>query len=238
MRITDTTRPSPAWILLGVVAAALVGAALLGPVPQDPAYHQFADSRSCGRIPNCLNVLSNLAFVIVGAMGLRSVSGWPPTLRPAFWVFWWGVLLTGLGSAWYHWAPDDGRLVWDRLPMTLAFSGLFAAILMDQVRLGAWILPFLVAVGLASIGVWVISGDLRMYGLVQFLPPLLMVLIFVLYPPGRIPRWKLWLALAAYALAKAAEFLDVPIFELAGISGHTFKHLLAAGAPACLIRQV
>lgn len=38
-----------------------------------------------------------------------------------------GVLLTSAGSTWYHLAPTNDSLVWDRLPMTLGFMGLFAA---------------------------------------------------------------------------------------------------------------
>ncbi|XSG84769.1 MAG: ceramidase domain-containing protein [Methylohalobius sp. ZOD2] len=224
-------------VLFGVVLLAMVVAALVGPIPQDPAYHRFADSRACGWIPNCLNVLSNLAFWVVGGIGLQSVSHWPATLRPAWRVFWWGVFLTGFGSAWYHWAPDDARLVWDRLPMTLAFMGLFAAVLIDQFQLGRWVLLSLVLTGLASIGVWLAFDDLRLYGLVQFLPPALILLIFAFFPAGRISRRAIYLGLGFYAAAKGAEFLDGDIFALTGwLSGHSLKHLLAAVATVWLIR--
>ncbi|HHJ40229.1 MAG: hypothetical protein AXA67_06990 [Methylothermaceae bacteria B42] len=223
--------------LITVVILAIAIAAILGPIPQDPAYHQFADARACGSIPNCFNVLSNLGFVLAGFLGLRSVFKWPAPLQPAMKVFWWGILLIGPGSAWYHWAPDDARLVWDRLPMTVAFMGLFAAVLQDQFHLKGYWLPLLVGVGLASIGVWLVFDDLRFYGLVQFLPPVLILLIFYLSPPGVIPRQAVYYAFAFYVLAKGAEFLDRELLALTGwISGHTLKHLLAAAAVTWLIK--
>lgn len=223
--------------LYGVILAAVMGALLVGPLPQDPSYHRFADIRACGGVPNCLNVLSSLAFVLVGWLGLRTVANWPGELRPALRVFWWGVFLTGFGSAWYHWAPTDARLVWDRLPMTLAFMGLFAAVLIDQFHPGRWVLPTAVMMGLASIGGWLAFDDLRLYGLVQFLPPVLVLLIFAWFPPGRITRRLVYLGFGCYAAAKVAELLDAEIFSATSwVSGHTLKHLLAAAAAAWLIR--
>ena len=216
---------------------AIAIAAMLGPIPQDPAYHEFADTRGCGPIPNCFNVLSNVGFVVAGFFGLRSVYRWPLPLQPAMKVFWWGILLIGPGSAWYHWAPDDARLVWDRLPMTVAFMGLFAAVLEDQFHLKGYWLPLLVGIGLASIGVWLILDDLRVYGLVQFLPPVLILLIFYQFPPATIPRRALYYAFGFYCLAKGAEFFDRQLWALTGwISGHSLKHLLAAVAVTWLIK--
>ncbi len=228
--------PESRWIA-GIVLAAVAVAAWIGPVYQDPAYHLFADSRACGPVPNCLDVLSNLAFLAVAAVGLALLQRWPAGLHPALAVFWVGVLLVASGSAWYHWAPDDARLVWDRLPMTVAFMGLFAAVLIDRLQARVWVLPALVAVGLASVAVWRLTGDLRLYGLVQFLPPVAIVALLVRRPGGAIPASALMWALGWYAAAKAAEAFDRQILELTGlIGGHALKHLLAALATAGLWR--
>jgi hypothetical protein len=56
--------------LLGLMAASLAILPLLPPIPQDPSYHQFADQRTLLGIPNFWNVVSNLPFVLVGAIGL------------------------------------------------------------------------------------------------------------------------------------------------------------------------
>jgi hypothetical protein len=221
-------RRYPALLL---TLAAAIAVWLLGPIPQDPTYHLFADRRPCFKIPNCLNVLSNLPFPILGGIGWYRARLSPPALRPAWQVFWLGVFLTGFGSAWYHLAPSDSRLLLDRLPMTLAFTGLLALVLRERFQLGRWIVPASIAIGLSSIGVWLAGNDLRLYGLVQFLP----LVLILLFPPRQIaPRW-VYLGLSCYAAAKAAELLDAQIFALLSLSGHTLKHLLAAAGVSCLL---
>jgi hypothetical protein len=146
-----------------MAAGAGLWAWLRGPFSQDPAYHGFADQRTLLGIPNCLNVVSNAPFLLVGGRGLAYLCG-PAARRPGGpfvgpaerWplaMFFLGVCLTGVGSAYCHLDPTNGRLVWDRLPMTVAFMGLFAAVLDDRVGpgVGLRLLPWLVASGLASV---------------------------------------------------------------------------------------
>jgi len=114
---------------IGVVGglAVLAGAAawLVAPIPQDPAYHRLADSRVWLGIPNALNVLSNAGFLLIGAWGLAFVLGAgsrtfrDPSERWPYAVFFDGLLLTGVGSAYYHWDPGNARLAWDRLPLAI-----------------------------------------------------------------------------------------------------------------------
>ncbi len=59
-------------LILTVLAAATI-IFLLAPIPQDEAYHNFADQRTLLGIPNCLNVLSNVLFLIVGILGMKFV---------------------------------------------------------------------------------------------------------------------------------------------------------------------
>ena len=124
-------------VTLTVYVTAVVGLTfLLDPIPQDPAYHQFADQRTLLGIAHAGDVLSNLCFLAVGAAGLffllrgDSHSGMfsdPSEHRP-FLVFFAGVLLTGVGSAWYHLNPTNASLLLDRLPMTLVTAGFTAAV--------------------------------------------------------------------------------------------------------------
>jgi hypothetical protein len=168
------------------------------PMPQPLAYHDMADQRSWLGIPNALNVLSNLPFAVVGVLGLATVFGSRVDRRVRFQESWerWpyaalfaGVALTTLGSSYYHLAPDNARLVWDRLPMTLGFMGLLTSVLTERVSLpvGRRLFAPLLAVGSASVGYWYWSevqgaGDLRPYLLVQFGSLLVVVLVLVLYP--------------------------------------------------------
>jgi hypothetical protein len=99
----------------------IIGLLLLPPISQDQDYHQFADQRTLLGIPNFWNVVSNLPFIVVGALGLRRFYQ-----KPATFALFSGFLLTGFGSSYYHWNPSDETLLWDRLPMTLCFMAILA----------------------------------------------------------------------------------------------------------------
>jgi len=211
---------------------------LLKPVPQDRRYHDFADRRTLLGIPNFWNVISNAAFLIVGIAGLRAMHerGAAPPLDPAYLVLFLALIFVSFGSAYYHLAPDNSRLTWDRLPMTLAFMAFVAIVIGERIdpHLGRRCLPFLLLAGVASVAYWHFSerrghGDLRLYLLVQFLPLVLIPLIMLLFSPPHSKAWTIWGTLVAYVAAKILELFDERIFRLHGvISGHTLKHLAAA----------
>jgi hypothetical protein len=239
----------------GVVLAAILFA---GPrLPQPQSYHDFADQRTLLGIPHCLNVLSNLAFLLVGVLGLRIVlrrdvvgPGRPfltaPERRPYALLFL-GVGLTAFGSAYYHLDPTNDRLVWDRLPMALAFMGLFDAVLGERlgVAIGRRLLLPLMLLGLASVLYWHWTerqglGDLRPYYLVQFYPLLAIPLLVALFPPRYTGTAGLFMALGWYVLAKLLEHPFDPTVYAWGqvVSGHTLKHLAAACGAWTLLRML
>jgi len=160
-------------------------------------------------------------------------------------VFFIGVIFVAPGSAYYHLHPTNATLFWDRLPMTVAFMGLTAAIITDRVnaRFGVRVaLPALVVLGAASVVYWYMTeiaqaGDLRAYGLVQYLPMAMMPLMLWLFPKASALGWRaLGCVFFFYALAKALEYYDHQVMMLLGdmVSGHTLKHLFAAMAPIAL----
>ena len=215
---------------------------LFDPIPQDLAYHEFADDRSLAGIPNFWNVATNLPFLVVAIAGLMLATRVTTEFRLHYRALCAATGLVALGSAWYHLDPSNATLVWDRLPMTVAFMTLLSAIIADRVSwlAGRALLWPLVVAGIASIAWWVRSeaagaGDLRPYAIVQFLPMLLIPLM-LLRPKRSLAARPLWMALCAYAAAKVAEWFDWRIFELAGIGGHALKHLLAALAAWWIIR--
>ena len=239
-------------ILLGLGALAVVAMTMVPRIAQDPSYHRFADTRAFAGIPNFWNVVSNASFVVVGTIGLVWLErhGRPRAAGPvtAAWetlaiaALFGGTLLTGLGSAYYHLAPDNGRLVWDRLPMTLTFMSLFALVIGDRIdqRAGRLALLPLLLVGIASVLSWHVSemtgrGDLRLYAIVQFFPLLAVPLMLLLFPARFAGSAWLWVAVVLYAVAKVPELADAWVFSRAGVSGHTVKHVLAALATACLL---
>jgi hypothetical protein len=221
-------------ILVLITVAGVAAMFLIDPIAQDPAYHRFTDTREYFGIPNFWNVVSNLPFLVAGTLGLlQSRRLASPDLATHYLAFCVAVALVACGSAWYHLAPDNARLVFDRMPMTIAFMTLLAAVIADRVNwvAGRALLWPLIVTGIASIAWWIRTeaagqGDLRPYALVQFLPMLLLPLMLLLWKgKGISARW-LWMALGAYAAAKLAEYGDF----------HAVKHLLAALAAWWIIR--
>jgi hypothetical protein len=224
----------PVLVFFGLMATSLGGLLLLPPIPQDQSYHQFADQRTILGIPNFWNVVSNLPFLAVGAVGLRRFREDPATV-----VFFLGVFLTGIGSSYYHWNPNDDTLFWDRLPMTLAFAAILSLVVQERVnaQTGAILLWPALAVGLFSLLFWRWTDDLRLYFWVQFFPGLAVVLLFLLCPP-KYTGTNYWIAAGVlYALAKVFEFTDEAIYSVGNLlSGHTLKHLAAAAACFAILR--
>lgn len=234
MTISGIVRDRPVPVLYGLMIVSLAALLPLPPLLQDQSYHQFADQRELFGIPNFWNVVSNLPFVAVGTVGLLCVRRDATTI-----VLFTGLFLTGFGSSYYHLNPNDGTLFWDRLPMTLCFAAILAAVVEERVdaRAGAMLLRPLLAIGIFSLLLWRWTDDLRLYAWAQFFPFIALVLILRLFPP-KYTGASYWVTAAAlYALAKLLEFLDEKIYSVGSIlSGHTLKHLAAAAAGFAILR--
>jgi hypothetical protein len=235
-------------ILIAIVLVSIAATFLfVEPIPQWPEYHDFADGRTLLRVVNAHNVLSNLGLIIVGAWGLlfmlresgkRTVRDlWLPYM-----TYFVGLILTGLGSAYYHHEPGSETLIWDRLPMTIMFMGLFTTIIGEIIspRTGNKLLAPLLVVGIASVLWWawtesIGAGDLRMYALVQFLPPVLVVFMLFAYPRPLHYVPYIVGTLGLYVVAKLGEEFDVQIYQALHVSGHALKHLVSALASGCIL---
>jgi hypothetical protein len=242
-------------VLIGAVLVAVFVVFLFPAIPQSEAYHNFADTRVFLAIPNCLNVVSNAFFLLVGILGIRfvfrgdargAVAFLDSRERWPYFVFFVGVALTAFGSSYYHLSPNDHTLVWDRIPMAIGFMALVAAMLAERisVKLGIRLLFPLVVFGAASVIYWDVTqsrghGDLRPYALAQFGSLLVVLVLIALFPPRYSRTSDLGVALAFYALAEILEAADKPIFAVAHVvSGHTFKHLSAALSAYWILRML
>jgi Ceramidase len=223
----------PALIFLGLATASLAALLLLPPILQDQSYHRFADERTLLGIPNFWNVVSNLPFIAVGAVGLRQFYR-----DPAMLVLFLGIFLTGFGSSYYHWNPNDDTLFWDRLPMTLCFMAILAVVVEERVntRFGRALLWPLLATGVLSLMLWRWTGDLRLYGWVQFFPVATLPLLFLLFPPRYTGTFYWIIAALLYAAAKLFELADHVVYSSFFLSGHALKHLFAALACFTVLR--
>lgn len=218
-----------------------------GPIAQPPNYHQLADRSELAGLPHAADVLSNIGFAAVAIWGILRLRRMPADAgRHGYRLFLAGLLLTSIGSAFYHLAPDNARLVWDRLPIALACAGLLAAVRAECLskpdsRAAAWSLGIFAVL---SVAWWHVTeqnraGDLRPYLLLQTLPLVLIPLWQFIYRAPRRDQLAFGCALALYVAAKFAELNDHMLLAAFGvISGHTIKHLLAAAAAAVLVARL
>jgi hypothetical membrane protein len=219
------------------------------PIPQWPDYHCFADDRSWLGLENAQNVLSNIVLLLVGAWGVLFVTTRQGRLAakkvwPHYFVFFMGVFLTAFGSAYYHYDPHNQSLVWDRLLMTIMFIGFITVVISELINHEAadtLLLPLLFT-GFASVILWIQSemagaGDLRFYGLVQFVPVILVVVMLILYK--RPPRFLGAMVglLIFFGLAKLFEKYDHEVFRMLNqvVGGHAIKHVCAGISPGFLL---
>jgi hypothetical protein len=218
----------------------------LGPLPQDPAYHLLADTRmSLGVIPRTGDVVTNLAILAAGLFGLALSPDMniAPEERTAVNVLIAAAILTAFGSAYYHWAPSNATLVWDRLPLSMILTSLLALVMADRVhpqfaREGLWPLT---ALGIASVILWGVSeamgqGDLLLYLVVRIGVGAAIALLVILRRPrhsGTI--WLIAAMLCEIAMACLERF-DHEVLRLSrGIaSGHNVKHIVSGAALACV----
>lgn len=216
-----------------LVAAAVVVLWAYGPIHQPQSYHAFADARAWNGIPNAGDVLSNLPFALVGLWALARRRG---TL--SWTAFDAALVLTAVGSGYYHLAPDDARLVWDRVPIALACAALLVAVYerTDAPPAVPLRLALACAFAVASVAWWSATDDLRPYLLLQGAP---LVLLPVWQWRAQAPRRErvlIGVALGCYLVAKVFEGLDRPVYEALGVvSGHTLKHLFAAAGALAIV---
>jgi hypothetical protein len=253
-RQTSFRRNAALGLIFVTVLVALL-AFLFPRTPQPLSYHNFADERPWMGISNFGDVASNVAFAVFGFWGLFYLLPLSQTeIRSRFrdvrerwlWiVVFFGMMLTAAGSAYYHLAPDNDRLVWDRLPMTIVFMSLVAAMIAERISisLAMRLWPLLIAVGIASVWQWHLSeqhgsGDLRFYGAVQAYAVL--VLLVLLFFPTPYTRGSTYIVVVGfYVLAKLLETFDRQVFGLGHIvSGHTLKHIAAAFAGYWLLQML
>lgn len=231
------------WITALTITAVFI---FMKPISQDISYHHFANDNLIFGINNFWNVISNVGFIITGFLGINFIIK-NKINNPIVWMLFAGILLTGIGSAYYHFAPNNTTLVWDRLPMTIVFTSFFALIYSwcFNTKTGFKIWLVSLVAGIYSVFYWQYTeqemrGDLRLYAIIQFLPIVLIAIIvasnfkkhtFLLKTISMIVFW--------YVLAKLLEHYDNYLFEISNfISGHPIKHIAAALATFYIYKMV
>ena len=208
--------------------------------------NHFVDSRAWLGIPNAADVLSNLPFAIFGIWGLRLQANIRKTFQPhvgrehfVLALFFFGLIVTTVGSMLYHLAPSDGTLLWDRSGMAFAFAGMLGIAASERVsaRGGIWLGLASLMAGMVSLFVWTQTADVLPWTLLQFGSLVLILVLAITRKHVKSLGVSLYAVVAWYALAKIFESNDYAIFEATGhlVSGHTLKHLAASLAALPII---
>lgn len=249
LKLTQNTKLS---IVIGI-ALTLIGALITTPpIPAPADYHDHADKRELSGLPHFFDVVSSFPFFLVGMLGLllrlkpkkghhahrfHGLSFLDPAERWPFVIFFVGIILGSLGSVYYHLAPNNERLLWDRLPTTLVFISIFTAVIIERihVKAGLWLFLPLLAGGVGTVLFWhyktQLTGlsDLRLVLVAQYYPMLIIPVIMLFFPSKYTRSKDLWGIIGLYALAEVFEMLDDYIFSFGQvISGNTLEHLTAA----------
>ncbi len=206
------------------------------PLADRESYFNFADTRSLFFVQNAGDVISNIPFLFVGLWGLYITANNKhllPAYKLAIRVIALGIFFTCFGSMYFHLNPNLATLFWNRLPMTVGFSGLVILLIIDRLSLNAGVrLAFpLLIIGMCSIIGWHLGYlSLRPYLVVQFGCLIFSILTAILTPSNIVKNKSIFWAIGLYALAKFTESNDLVIYEKLNylVSGHTLKHLLAA----------
>jgi len=226
-----------------VIIIAVLGVFSLSPIPQSLDYHNFSDQRQLLGIAHFWNVISNLPFIAVSFIAVKNLLNegslkYPKKLFLSYLVFFVGVGVIGIGSIYYHLQLNNETLLWDRLPMTIAFMAFMSIIIGEYIseKVASTALIPLVLIGIISVIYWYITeqagqGDLRPYALVQFLPMVIIPMVLLMFPARYTHTIYLWGMLAVYVLAKVFELFDNNLFNLVGMGGHAIKHVFSAIGP-------
>ena len=224
-------------IIIVLALISIIGLFFIPPMEQDPNYHNFCDSKTVFNIPNFWNVVSNVPFLILGLIGVIKALKFTES-RTLYIVFFTGIALVSLGSGYYHLNPNNNTLVWDRLPMTIAFMSLFSIVVSEFIspKKGNKLLFPALIIGVFSVLYWQYFNDLRIYALVQFYPILVIPVILIFFSSRYTKTYGYWGLSIAYFIAKVFEHFDKEVdVLLGGISGHPLKHLFASLGILCLL---
>ena len=218
------------FLLISFAFIGLIGLIFSSPIPQNIDYHKFSDFITYFRISNFWNVISNLPFLIIGIMAIFKLNLFSKS-KIQYLLFFIGVSLVSFGSAYYHLTPNSETLIWDRLPMTVAFMALVSILISEFINLslGKRLLVPLVTLGFLSILYWILFDDLRFYFIIQFYPMVSIPIILLFFKSKKQSTKGYWILLLFYAIAKLLEIYDYQTHDmLSWISGHSLKHIAAA----------
>ncbi|XP_058781129.1 uncharacterized protein LOC131655251 [Vicia villosa] len=214
------------------------------PIPRSLNHHRFADVRNLLGVPNTLNVMTNFPFLVVGVLGfVFALDGTFFNISSQGEVWSWVVFYSGMigiafGSAYYHLKPDNHRVIWDTLPMTVAFSSLMSCLVFERFgqRTGLCCLFALLVSAFLCVLHERIYNDIRFCVMFQLILSLAIPAVAFMYRSKYTHSGYWFLATGIYVLAKIQGITDKKIFRVNNyfITGHSLEHLCLALIPISL----
>lgn len=189
-----------------------------------------------------LNVFTSLPLSVAGAIGIRkaverrdealSATGLP------FLTFCFSLILSGVGSIWYHSFPSPANLLWDRLPIALSLASLACGIanLYPGSLWGTKLLGPAVVTTVSTVVYWNVTRlrgheDLVPYAVAQVAAAMFVCYVSFLQWPHKATSGILRFALLAYAAGRVLEGMQAVIYSKIGFDfAHPGKHLLMSAA--------
>ena len=190
-------------------------------------YHNFADKKNILNIPNTVNVVSNISFLIPVFYLLKSTK--KRSLKVNLLMI--HLVLLGIASTYYHYIPSDKTLFWDML-MIATTSMVVLNIFMtpqnlqkEEEKVDSYQLLFY-HFGFLSVIYWKFTGDIRLYLIILIGVPLYIILKN--YKNKDIRNYLL-LMIVSNIILRLSEHNDHFIYQFTNknISGHTIKHIFA-----------
>lgn len=210
---------------------------LLGLFHLSEHYHDFVDERTFFGIHRFLDTFSNIGFLWIGILFVKEMLLQDEKDSNLIWVTI-GTILVCFGSGYYHLMPEDSRLLWDRLPISIVFAGVLSYSLhVNNLVKDSWKKSFdigYLVFSMFSVLVWYIGSLqnqnwLAPYVFIQFGGMILLIYI-AFTGKNKDFNQKIFYVLAWYVLAKLCERFDDSIFQTTQqiVSGHTLKHIFSA----------
>jgi hypothetical protein len=237
------TGPAYAWpmrvtVLSGIAVVAIVVVALTLTITRGPEFHHYADARIWLGIPHAGDVLSNAAFIVAAVWFARDRWSAVRYARPVCV----GVLAIVIGSGAYHVAPSDTLLALDWAPIVVTLGLLSAAVIEDRGGPGRIALIVAPVLALGSVAWWIVTGgthggNMAPYVAVQA-TGIVLPLVIALVAPGTVRVHWLFAGVVGFALARICAAHDHDLLDRISVSGHSLKHIAAAGAAACALRAL
>jgi len=164
-----------------------------------------------------------------------------PEARAAVNVLVAALILTAFGSAYYHWAPTNATLIWDRIPITMVLMPLLVLVMADRVHplFARYALWSFTALEMASAVLWGVSeamglGEVRPYFIVRIGTAIAVAFLLILRQPRHTGTKWLVAALVSEIVMAIFERFDHEVFRLTGglVSGHNAKRVMVGVALA------